>query len=420
MKLETKLTDALARSLTTDKEDDFFWDSEQAGFALRIRAGGARSWHFQYDRAGQTRKMSFGPITGLSAGKARAMARDLAAQIRLGGDPAAERRQSRADAKLTFGALLPRFLIFKRPAVKPRTYAELDRYLNKNLKPLHSHPVAAIDRRMVAGVISRIASDSGNRSANLARAWGSNFYGWLVTEGIAETNPFDGGTKYAEGGARTRTPSLEECVDIWNACAELGQYGDIVRLLLLVGARINEIGSLRWSEIDFDQAQLILPPARTKSRRRRDNRHFLILLSDPAVAILKAQPRRVTAGGNARQYVFGLRSDDSPFGGWSPGKQDLDAAIAKIRKARGAEPMEHWVVHDLRRAIVSHMNDRLGIEPHIADLCLGHNAFRRGVAGVYNRAEYVPQRRAALARWADLLLGAVSDETDEMVVPLRK
>ena len=83
--------------------------------------------------------------------------------------------------------------------------------------------------------------------------------------------------------ARQHTLGDPEIKLLWNACNSLGQYSKILKLLLLTGARLTEIGHLRWSETDFAERILILPPGRTKT----DTPH-LMPLSEPAMAILNS------------------------------------------------------------------------------------------------------------------------------------
>ena len=106
-----------------------------------------------------------------------------------------------------------------------------------------------------------------------------------------------------------------------------GQYGAIVKLLMLTGARRDEIASLRWSEIDLDAATITLSPARTKNRREH-----VIPLSEPALA----DPGGAAAkNGKERDLVFGR--GDRGFQDWSGSKADLDVRIATARKGRALE-----------------------------------------------------------------------------------
>jgi hypothetical protein len=74
----------------------------------------------------------------------------------------------------------------------------------------------------------------------------------------------------------------------------------------------------------------------------------------------------------------------------------------------GAEP-KPWVWHDLRRTLVTGMNEHLGIEPHVVEAVVNHiSGAKSGIAGVYNRAAYAERREAALQAWGnhiDRLIG---------------
>ena len=89
--------------------------------------------------------------------------------------------------------------------------------------------------------------------------------------------------------------------------------------------------------------------------------------------------------------------------GFSKVKKRLDEIIAKNRKDNGVTTkMPAWRIHDLRRVTSTGMND-IGVFPHVVEAVLNHvsGAAKAGVAGVYNKAKYNPEKRAALNQWAD-------------------
>src|SRR5262249_19468138 len=225
----------------------------------------------------------------------------------------------------------------------------------------------------------------------------SIFFGWAMAKGPAEANPIIGTEPAVTKGARDRVLTDDELRSIWAALPD-SDYGDIVRLLALTGQRRDEIGSLRWSEVDFDKALIALPPERTKNSRPHD-----VPLSPPALAILKARPH--LAG---REYVFG--SGARSHLGWSNYKVALDARIA----SKGA--ISGWRLHDLRRTVSTRMHDELGVFPHIVEAVLNHvSGHRAGVAGIYNRATYAKEKAIALARWAEHLASIVSERSSKVV-----
>src|SRR5262245_7285930 len=107
--------------------DRIFWDDDIGGFGVRLRAGGSATYIVQYDLGGKSRRVTLGSTTLLDPGAARTKAKDLLAQVRLGGDPAAERRERRTQAAETFGALLPRYLIVQQRAVRQSTFKQIER-----------------------------------------------------------------------------------------------------------------------------------------------------------------------------------------------------------------------------------------------------------------------------------------------------
>ena len=112
------------------------------------------------------------------------------------------------------------------------------------------------------------------------------------------------------------------------------------------------------------------------------------------------------------EFVF-TSTGRVPFSGFSKSKARLDA------RADLAEP---WRLHDLRRSVATHMAEELKIAPHIIEACLNHiSGSKAGVAGVYNRALHLPERREALTAWANYLMTLVGGEQGDCnVIDLRK
>src|SRR5262249_52908513 len=157
----------------------------------------------------------------------------------------------------------------------------------------------------------------------------------------------------------------KELATLWNSLPD-NDYGRIVRLLILTGCRRDEIGSLRWSEIDRDARLIALPGERTKNGRIHD-----VPLSKAALEIIDATPRRVD-----RDFVFG--EGKGGFSGWSKAKAALDTQLN----------LKPWRLHDLRRTASTRMADA-GVQPHIIEAVLNHiSGHKAGVAGVYNRSTY--------------------------------
>ena len=388
-----KLTQPTINSLTlpAGKTDAIFFDDDVPGLGLRLRSSGKRSFIFQYQIGAKQRRMTLGAQGALTVPAARKTAGDLHARVRLGEDPAAAKREGQRRAADTVEATLRLYLPEKKQALRSSSYEAVERHLLRHAKSLHGLGVASVTRRDIAEILARLLSANGSIAANRTRASLQAFFGWAITRGLVEQNPAVG-THKAPESTRSRVLPLAELAHVWRASGD-DAYGAVIKMLILTGQRRDEIGGLRWDEVRDDM--IVLPGDRTKNRRPH-----VIPLSAPAQAILTGRPR-------TSEFVFdNLRS-------WAYGKQRLDARLT----AAGAK-LEKWIQHDLRRSVATHMAE-LGVAPHIIEAVLNHaSGHKAGVAGVYNRATYEKEKRAALAMWADHVTAKVdaivkSNETKE-------
>ena len=165
---------------------------------------------------------------------------------------------------------------------------------------------------------------------------------------------------------------------LWRSLGD-DAFSNVVRLLLLLGQRRNEVGHLQWGEVDLNRKQIVLTASRVKNGRQHE-----VPLSAQALAILERQPRR-----NSSDFVFGKRG----FNDWSYAKKQLDQRL-------GIAP---WRIHDLRRTCATHLGE-LGVLPHVVEQALNHvSGHKAGVAGTYNRSKMSDAVRDGLQRWADWL-----------------
>jgi integrase len=406
MKLTARLVEALAKEIVTAER--FEWDDEIPGLGVRMRPGGSRNWVFQYKLGNKHRRMTLGALSAIGLIKAREIASNLHAKVRLGQDPAAEKAEAKEQAAETFGVIADRFLKFKVRKVSARYHGEMERHLKEDAKPLHGLLVKLIKRRHVASVLSDLREIRGDSTADHVRSSLSSFFTWVLKEGLMgddAANPVTY-THKEKPKKRERVLTINELREIWEATAEEGDYNEIVRLLLFTLQRRDEIGALdRVKETDFTTGLITLPPSRTKNKCEHK-----IPLSDPVIAIL--QKRRRIMG---RNLFFGIGGGG--YSGWSKSKKELDQLILNARRARfgkQAKPM-YWRLHDVRRTGDTLMNDELGIDPHVVEAILNHisgsKSGKDGVAGVYNKAAYLKKKKEALDAWAAFILGAVATST---------
>jgi integrase len=231
---------------------------------------------------------------------------------------------------------------------------------------------------------------------------------------IIEATPVSGIEQPAEETPRERTLSADELRECWPQFEALAYpFGPFLRLALLTGQRRSEVAGMRWDAVDLEAKTWTLASDETKGRR-----WHVVPLSDLAISILRALPRLTLPDSNKPSpYVFTTRGDVS-ISGFSVAKRRIDRRIATVREETDAGPMDSWGIHDLRRTAATEMG-RLGVSEFIIGRVLNHAA--KGVTGkVYNRYEYLNEKRDALERWARYLESLVRPAPDNVVELPRK
>jgi integrase len=381
--------------------DRIEWDKKLPGFGLRTR-NGKRTWILQYKIGDRNRRIKLGGPE-LSRDKAFKLAQAekgklASAKLGHGDDPATDRDRRRAESKPKATALvsiIPAYLDARRGGLKDSTYEAQDRHLNEHWRALHGLPINNVTRADVASTLTTITNGRGPIAANRARATLSKFYVWAIGEGICDHNPVVGTNKRDESDPRERSLSDAEVARVWLAAPD-NDYGRILKLILLTGCRRDEVGGLKWSEIDLDARTITLPRDRTKNHQEH-----IVPLSDAAMTIVAGIEHR------DRDYVFG-RTRNGGFSGWSKSKAEFDEVV-KIK--------ENWTLHDLRRTVRTGLG-KLGIQPHIAEAALNHLPPK--LIRTYDRNTYAAEKKAALDQWASHLMVVVAQATGANVTAIPK
>jgi integrase len=399
MKLTVDTVDALA--MPAGKADHIEWDESLPGFGVRLR-GESKRWIIQFRIGAQQRRESLGDVRRIRLDEARKIARQRFAQVELGVDPAAERQRARTAAasnRLTLASVAERYLDAKSDVLRPSTYNQAKMHLTAHWKPFADRPLDSIKRADIAARLQELVKSNGRIAAARARSNLSALYAWAAKEGLCEANPVIA-TNDPEAGIEPRDRVLtdHELAAVWRACQD-DDFGRIIKLLTLTGCRREEVGQLRWGELDLDAGIMSLPGERTKN-----NRPLVLSLPVVAVDILQSVPRR-----EGREYLFG--SSGNAFSGWAYAKMSLDARIAVAE----GKPLPHWTIHDLRRTARTGLG-KIGVAPHVAELVINH--VKGGVEAIYDRHRYEREIKQALALWGDYVL-AVVEGCESKVVALR-
>ncbi len=186
------------------------------------------------------------------------------------------------------------------------------------------------------------------------------------------------------------------------------EFNGIARLLMLTGQRLNEVAQMRWSEIDTDSRTWAMPAAKGDERRTKNARVRVVPLTGPMIEILearKAQQKALVRKDKPMPALVFTTTGETPYSGFSKAKERLDKAVSA-----SLECVEHRTLHDDRRSVATHMAEDLRIAPHIIEAVLNHVSGSKGcIAGVYNRAQHLDERRDALEAWSRHLLTIVGE-----------
>ena len=453
------LTDAAVRKYVARPKRREIPDSRAQGLYLVVQPSGQKSWALRFRRpSGKPAKFTLGqvdfaaeptdePVIG--APLTLAMARQLAATIerdrKKGLDVIAERkaeterRTARVEERHTFGAAVVEFCTSYRtgrhtPLRRQRDTARVlglavveggglevlpgglaERWCDKPVAEIDGHDIhTLIDEARkigVPGVTPHNKGVSEPRGRALYAAL-STFFRWLVRERRIAANPCAGVWRPGPPPPRDRVLGDSEIRWFWKACEKLGPPAEgILKLLLVTGARRDEVLRMTHGELSEDGLTWSLAKERTKNWRPHS-----VPLSPLACSIIAATPKVE----GERGFVFTV-SGKRPYSAFGKFKRRLDELMLEFaREQAGAKAViPAWTLHDLRRSCATGMAE-LGIAPHVIEAVLNHiSGARAGVAGIYNRSELLPERRAGLERWASHIEGLVSGKPAN-VVPLPK
>jgi integrase len=309
--------------------------------------------------------------------QARLAAQKVFAAKLEGRDPAAEKRERKRRVVADRVEDLLESFIAQRLS-QNRSGGEIARLLRREVgKAWSGKSIHEISKRDVVEVISAIEQRGAPAAANKTLKSIKTFLRWCVGRAVLDQSPAEGVPLPAKEVSRDRVLDDRELARVILAARNIGgPYGGIVEFLALTGQRREEVAGLTWQELDLEQQLWTIPKSRTKNAKAH-----VVHLSEQSIGVLKRADQR-------GPLVFSQLGTKS-FQEFSRAKSVLD----QLSGVTG------WRLHDLRRTCVSGMA-RLGVAPHVADKILNHQAGTiSGVAAVYQRHEFLAERREALERW---------------------
>jgi integrase len=380
------------------KKHEIYWDQLLPGFGLRRRREGARTYiaggrfggeHYRPLELGDARKMKFKD--------ARAKAQAWLALDAEGKDPreveairvaaeAAKKREEEHRNGHTLNTVADAFL--SDPVIKrQRKWREVKRHVDQLTRLWGSRSIHGITRSEALALVKAKAKSAPAEARNL-RNDASQLFAWARDQDYGlEVNVFADikpGRVIGEKVVRDRALSTAEVRQLWAEVSKLSYpYKEAYQLLLLSGLRLRECTAAKRGEVDLDAKIWTIPAARMKGKSSKA-KPFKVPLTARMAAIFAELPKFTG------EYLFTTTGGRKPISLGSKIKNRLDAAL---------QFEEEWINHDLRRTVATRLTDDLGVKETVADAILAHR--KKGIEAVYNRAEYVEQRRAALELWGD-------------------
>lgn len=380
-------------------------DTIVPGLRLRVSAKN-KTWLVRARMGGTVRAITIGTYgheTGeVTLAAARAAAVAILDKAKAGAPPlpqAPRRAKVKAKSVSSSVADFVTYCTDDRGMKNPDSYKwMLEKYVTTAIGEWELRAVTKADLKEI---IERVRDANGMTTARRVGGVIKRFFRWAAEEDLIAADP--GATIRLPGKEvqRERTLTDAEIKALWHvtdpaidpmALNRAGRvaghpsqwpWGPFIRLSLLLGQRRGEIANMRWSAVDLDAGTWTMTSADTKSARPQ-----LVPLSEPAIRLLAAMPRYEDC-----DHVF-TTTGAGPIRTFSKCKAMLDAAMME---AMNLKALPHWQLHDLRRTCSTNLA-KLKVDPFIRRRVLNHAL--DGVDKVYDRHDYLDEKRAALDLWA--------------------
>jgi integrase len=403
------------------------WDAVQEGLVVQVGAKGRASLFVvgRIKGAKQPTWRKLGEYPALSLADARDEARVARKAFEKGEDPkmvAEAQRRAEAEAKQerednTFGKVVEQFNVWyaTTPSKKTGRLRKTAPHVAATIEREFAHtwgerPIADITERDVTRLMNAILRrgeaggsrrDGGPNVARHAFQAAGLVFAWARKQRLIAVDPtaaLEPGDVHGRATTRDRVLSDDELRRVWlTAEAADYPYGPLIRLLILTGARRDEIAAARWSEI---RGNLLA----VRSERMKGGVAHTIPLTSAALAIVEGLPR--FEGKDA--HVFSTTGGRRPIAGFSKAKVAFDRSLGE---------MARWTLHDLRRTCRTGLSS-LGVLPVVAEMVIGRQ--QQGISKVYDLHRYDREKREALERWEARVLSLISPDPEGNKAPSRR
>ena len=388
--------------------------ADGGGLTFTLSAAGTPAWVLRYRFGGVARELSLGRYPDLSLTEARKLARLHRARIQQGEDVArTKRREKQASAAAwTFAQLAHDYQLKAFPTLATSTRKQREQHLVLACQRLGGLPAREVDPADIVLLLEQIGARSRSMAEVVFTAVAETFKHGIARR-VVVSNPCAGLTVGAVcGPPETRQRVMLTELELRALLAELPGIGTenalAVKILLATCVRISELTRAEWKDLDFEKAEWFIPPEHSKTRNG-----FVV----PLVPAVGGWFRALQPLACGSRYVLPARRAQraQDQGGDAPFEQrSLNAMLHKLCD-RLDDRCRRFTPHDLRATARSWLA-AMGVEVPVAERCLNHSL--GGLLAIYDRHDYLSERRAALAGWTAVLLAWEAGQT-ENGVPLR-
>lgn len=382
------LTDTTLRSVKPSDKPQKLFDGH--GLFLLVSPNGSKAWRLKYYINGKEKLLSLGKYPLISLKEARERANSHRKSIENGIDPSFERKMNKQQQKITFQIMADEWLEMKRMTVSEARVSLLQGRLNRYILPaIGAMPINQITGADILAMCKKAEAKGTAFIPGEIRSNCSQIFRYAIATGKAERNPANDIQGAVLQYTSKNFPTITTPEEVANLLLAIDNYEgtmlvrNALKLLVLTFVRSNELRNAEWSEIDYNNGLWRIPAEKMKMRR-----DHIVPLSKQSIAILKTiQP---FSGDGI--YVFPNYRDDKRC----ISKSTLHKAVRQLGIEKGS------VVPHGFRAMASTLLNEQGYNADWIERQLAH-APRNIIRGIYNRAEYLPERRKMMQDWADYL-----------------
>ena len=391
------LADSVIAALEAEAKTYRVRDSD--GLYLNVTSSGTKSWLLRYKSLnGKWAWMGLGAYPDVSGKFAREKARELLAKVRDGTDIRSDNAKREA---MLFDAMAERWLDRKIAAGRaPGTTRQMRLYLDSDILPvLTGKPIDRVTRKDCTLIQQRLELRKAHNMAKKVRSWLNQIFSLAIAEEHCEYNPASELKHVAEKGPPTKhypyllENELQAFLEALRDSNSRKPTTILIRLVLNTACRPGMARLARWDEIDFEKALWTIPAKRMKMRRE----HLIPLSSQ--VLLMLDELRAITG---RSVYLFpGNGSENSTLS-----ENTLNRALSLI--GYKDRLVGHGSRHTASTILREHGWPRDIVEHHLSH-------FETGVAGVYNKAEYLPQRRVMMQWYSDALAALENGDSPPLI-----